>query len=281
MKEVSIQLPYFDLLLQEFDKKNTDAEQALGRHVHWGYWPNPELAKINIVDFEIATENLSKLIYKAANIQEGMRVLDVGCGFGGTIASLNDNFSSLEIVGINIDNRQLERAREKVKPLGNNKIEFIQGNACNLPLEAETFDVVLAVECIFHFPERFAFLKETSRVLRPEGKLALSDFVLPNKQFFIDFLLYYLGKMLISSFYGDAKCCTMEDYKNLALKTGLKEIVHQDITAEILPTYDILLDVFKRLDKGRFIPCWTTEILKYSQSSERVLYKVIAYEKKN
>jgi cyclopropane fatty-acyl-phospholipid synthase-like methyltransferase len=36
--------------------------------------------------------------------------VDVGCGFGGTIASLNEHFSDLQLTGVNIDLRQLDRA---------------------------------------------------------------------------------------------------------------------------------------------------------------------------
>ena len=50
-----------------------------------------------------------------AEIRDGMRIIDVGCGFGGTIASLNERFSELELVGVNIDSRQLERATDMVQ----------------------------------------------------------------------------------------------------------------------------------------------------------------------
>ena len=45
----------------------------------------------------------------AAGIADGQHILDVGCGFGGTVASLNENFSRVHLLGVNIDERQLER----------------------------------------------------------------------------------------------------------------------------------------------------------------------------
>ncbi|MEM9006568.1 MAG: methyltransferase, partial [Cyanobacteria bacterium P01_F01_bin.86] len=92
--------------------------------VHWGYWPQPNQADGSVKDFALAAERLCRRVCKAANIQEGDRVLDVGCGFGGTIASLNEHFQQLHLTGLNIDPRQIERANQQVLPLANNVIVF-------------------------------------------------------------------------------------------------------------------------------------------------------------
>ena len=105
MSKEAIKLPYFDSIFGEFASGNADVEAALGHHVHWGYWEDPQTAKGTVEDFVEATENLSKLVYNSAQIKSGMQILAVGCGFGGTIASLNERFSSLELVGIDIDDR--------------------------------------------------------------------------------------------------------------------------------------------------------------------------------
>jgi len=235
-----MKLPYFDLLLAAFDKGNANVEKAFGRHVHWGYWENPQSANGTIEDFSHATEKLSQLICDAADIKEHMRVLDVGCGFGGTIASLNERFSPVGLVGFNLDHRQLKRAQKRVLPFEGNKLAFVHGNASELPFAANAFDVVLAVEAIFHFPHRQSFFKEVFRVLRPEGRFAFSDFVLSKKTPFVFNGLAYLVRALIATFYGKIRTCTMEDYACLAKSAGLKAILDQDITTETMPTYDIL-----------------------------------------
>ena len=68
-----------------------------------------------------------------ANIVDGQAVLEVGCGFGGTISLINEEFHDLKIVGVNIDQRQIDQAKQKVFQNGND-ISFIQGDACKLPL---------------------------------------------------------------------------------------------------------------------------------------------------
>ena len=77
-------------------------EQVFGEHVHWGYWENPKLADGSIEDFQNATRALSKKLLALANIVNGQNVLEVGCGFGGTISIINELFKNLKIVGLNI-----------------------------------------------------------------------------------------------------------------------------------------------------------------------------------
>jgi cyclopropane fatty-acyl-phospholipid synthase-like methyltransferase len=71
---------------------------------------NPQQATFTAEDFANAAERLSQELYSAAMIANGQTVVDVGCGFGGTIASLNEHFSDLQLTGVNIDLRQLDRA---------------------------------------------------------------------------------------------------------------------------------------------------------------------------
>lgn len=123
MPTAKISLPYFDALLEQISLGDAEVQQAFGRHVHWGYWENPAKADGSIDDFAVAAERLCQRVYLAAGVKDGDRLLDAGCGFGGTIASLNENVSSMQLVGLNIDPRQLARAKQEVQPRGSNQIE--------------------------------------------------------------------------------------------------------------------------------------------------------------
>jgi ubiquinone/menaquinone biosynthesis C-methylase UbiE len=147
----TVNLPYFDFLLKQLEQGEPNVTKVFGRHVHWGYWQNPAAKKYSLDDFAAAAERLTQLVYGAANVQSQQKVLDAGCGFGGTIASLNENFTGMELVGLNIDERQVNRAREHAQPQAGNQINFIVGDACELHFVENSFDRVLAVECIFHW----------------------------------------------------------------------------------------------------------------------------------
>lgn len=102
-----VNLPYFDALFKDFQQGKTEIIQSFGNHVHWGYWENTATKDVSIEDFTQAAEKLSQKVSDSAKITDNMRVLDCGCGFGGTIASLNNRFNNIQLTGLNIDSRQL------------------------------------------------------------------------------------------------------------------------------------------------------------------------------
>lgn len=250
-RPAKIPLPYFDILLEQLSLGNADMQQIFGRHVHWGYWPDPGKADGSVEDFAIAAEQLSQRMFEVAGVKEGDRVLDVGCGFGGTIASLNEKFQNLQLTGLNIDARQIARANQTIQPLANNQISFVEGDACQLPFPDASVDVVLAVECIFHFPSRAKFFQEARRVLRPGGHLAISDFVSTPVFYTLQKLLSNSGKPLSQSVYGRVDTFfTAKDYKALAQETNFAVTCHDDITHNTLPSYPVVCQAFDQIGKS-------------------------------
>lgn len=277
MKGQQINLPYIDQLLTLLDTGHPEVDLAFGRHVHWGYWFNPEQALNTPEDFNKAAEQLTREVYSAANVKNGQDVLDVGCGIGGTIASLNEQFSQMNLVGLNIDGRQLEQARKKVVARDGNTLRFEEGNACMLPFPDQSFDVVLAVECIFHFPDRRQFFQEAFRVLKPNGCLALSDFI-PIDWFLP--LVWYAKPP--EGFYGYFDIgYTTKSYCKLAAETGFDQLLERNITVNTLPTYKFLQSMkqYLKLDVDLFSALSQTLILEWVSRLELIRYMIFSFRK--
>lgn len=238
--------PYLDLLLERLEAGDPGFSAAFGRHVHWGFWADPALADGSIADYAAAAERLSDQLLRLAAITAGERVLDAGCGIGGTLAQLDRRACGLDLTGLNIDGRQLRRAAASVAPSPGNLLRWVEGDACAMPFATHAFDAVLAVECIFHFPSREAFFAECARVLVPGGRLVLCDFV-PTAALR---LLQRLGPgpgARVRATYGPIDgSCSLGGYRHLARRHGMRLQSDLDITASTLPTYGVVERLFRQ-----------------------------------
>ncbi len=125
-------LPYFDILLDGLEQGKPGVTAVFGAHVHWGYWGPGDRVDDSVQGFAAAAERMSFAVAEAAGARDGQRVLDVGCGFGGTIAHLDRRLDGVTLVGLNIDPRQLDRARQQVHARNGNTLSFVEGDACEM-----------------------------------------------------------------------------------------------------------------------------------------------------
>ena len=98
--------------------------------------------------------------------------LDAGCGDGRHLAALaRSPWWPARVVGTDISERILETARRATAP---REPELVRANLESLPLEDESFDLVLCTQVIEHLLDPDAGLREVARVLRQEGTLILT-----------------------------------------------------------------------------------------------------------
>lgn len=103
----------------------------------------------------------------------GMRILDVGCGGGATIADLLKLSPDSVVDGIDYSDESIEASRRlNAEHLGY-RVDIRKADVTKLPYVDDTFDVVTAVETIYFWPEFEKSLREIRRVLKPYGVLAI------------------------------------------------------------------------------------------------------------
>ena len=155
--------PYFDALIAAYRRGATQ------RPVHLGYWRDGDDG-----DFAAAQARLDDVMIELAEIHDQQSVLDIGCGFGGTLSRINDTHQRMQMAGVNVDPRQIDICRGIVPRAGNSFAWHI-ADATELPFGDEAFDRVFCVEAMFHFSSRRKLFAEAGRVLKPGGVIVGTD----------------------------------------------------------------------------------------------------------
>jgi tocopherol O-methyltransferase len=145
-----------------------------GEHIHHGYWEGdaapPAVAQVRLVERLAAR----------ARVPRGGRVLDVGCGLGGSSRWLARNLGC-SVLGVTLSPAQAEMATRQARAEGLDRLtEFRVMDANRLELAPEQFDAVWVVECSEHLDDKRRFIEACARVLRPGGVLAVCAWVAPD-----------------------------------------------------------------------------------------------------
>ena len=155
-------------------------------------------------------------------------LLEVGCGNGANckyISTLND---SVNIIGIDLNEENLEIANAS---MGSTRTTFIHDDAQKLDnIKDSSIDVLICIESALHYPDKFAFFKQVKRVLKPGGNFLVAD-ILRRKEDRGRSLWWWKRTMLLHH--------TNElDYQGYAVKNKLNYLNVQDITPEIVKGYE-------------------------------------------
>ena len=114
--------------------------------------------------------------FSLGRLSAGERVLDVGCGAGtDSLVAAQMVAPGGSVTGIDMTEEMLAKARASARELGAENVEFVAGEAEELPFDEEAFDVVVSNGVIDLVPDKEAVFSEILRVLRPGGRVQIAD----------------------------------------------------------------------------------------------------------
>ncbi len=172
-------------------------------------------------------------------ISEGNVVLDLGSGAGfDAFLAAKKVGKTGKVIGIDMTEKMIEKARENAKKYGYKNVEFVLGDIEEIPLNDQSVDVVIS-NCVINLtPDKDKVFQESFRVLRKGGRMYVSDIVLLGKlareQIENNVLLVgcvsgaiqkedYLSKMKKAGFkvsiLGEDKTLSKKQYSGIALES--------------------------------------------------------------
>lgn len=167
---------------KEYDEWTEEGilEHYWGEHIHLGWYSPEEMkvgykkkgfiqAKYDFIDQMMAFSDLDALESPPA------KVLDVGCGIGGTSRYLASKLGNAShVTGITLSPNQVARATELATERGLTNTQFLVKDALKMDFPDNSFDMVWACESGEHMPDKKLYIEEMSRVLKPGGVFVMA-----------------------------------------------------------------------------------------------------------
>jgi SAM-dependent methyltransferase len=184
-----------------------------------------------------------------ASLKEGEVVLDLGSGAGfDCFLAAHQVGKTGKVIGVDMTAEMLERARENARKGDFDNVEFRLGEIENLPVGDNQVDIIIS-NCVINLsPNKKRVFQEAFRVLKPEGRLMVSDIV----------LLKELPEEIKNSVAAYVSCIagatTKKEYLKEIQAAGFKETKVQDeaaFSSELLLNDPLAIEVAKNLKLSR------------------------------
>ncbi len=198
-------------------KDSWDLNNSLA--IHYGYWDE------KVKDFPASLLRMNEVMMEAAKIRSTDKVLDAGCGIGGSSIFLAERIGC-NVTGISLSERQINNAKEQAKQKGlERKVSFELMNYGATSFPDESFDVVWGCESICYADDKEQFVKEAYRLLKPGGRIVVADgFVSEFKNNDHSTIRNWLDGWQVNYLE------TMERFQSFMQSAGFKNISSKDIS---------------------------------------------------
>jgi SAM-dependent methyltransferase len=154
-----------------------------------------------------------------ASLKSGETVVDLGCGGGfDCFLASKEVGKTGKVIGVDMTPEMITKARENVEKMGAGNVEFRLGEIEHLPVADNSADIIMS-NCVINLsPDKLSVYRDAFRVLKPGGRLAISDIVatapLPDE--------IRKNLALLTACIGGA--ATIEDTEEMLKETGFQDI---------------------------------------------------------
>ena len=197
------------------------------RSVHFGFYDG------KVKSHSDALVNLNKVMAGRAGIKKGDKILDAGCGQGGSSIWMAENFE-VEVTGITLVPHQVKIAQKEANKLGlGERVHFFEKDYSQTHFADASFSVIWACESMCHAERKKDFYKEAFRLLKPGGRLVCADYFRSERP------LTVKGEKLLHSWlngWSIKDIDTYSEHKENAEESGFSNFEIEDITPYTKPS---------------------------------------------
>jgi len=208
-----------------------------GEHMHHGHYGDDGKEK---KDHQQAQTDLVNKLLLWGDVQSASRILDAGCGVGGSARYLAKLYGA-QVKGLTLSPVQVNAALIYNEKAGlQDQVEIVAQDLLTLTAADGPFDLVWSMESGEHIPEKQGMLERFYEVLRPGGKFLMATWCIrqeppalrPEEQQLLNTIgeLYHLPPMI-----------SIEKYRELAHEMGFTNVQSADWSAAVAPFWKAVI----------------------------------------
>ena len=159
---------YYELIWSEFNPW-LSTKGKFG--YHFGFFEK------NIKTLDEAYANTNDFVGRLIELDKAktLKILDTGCGVGGTLLYLAEKYPNVRFIGITLTTLEIILAKNYAKEKNIKNVDFFVGNFIQTPFLDNYFDSIFALESLNYARDKKKFIHEMYRILKPNGKLVIID----------------------------------------------------------------------------------------------------------
>lgn len=208
----------------------------------------------------MAAEMIARL-----GLAPGSRVLDVGCGLGGSAFVMASEFG-LQVDGIDLSKNMLEIARQKQRAHGLGEQLNLEWGDCLQLDRADRYDAIYSRDVFLHIHDKARLFLVLKAALRDGGQLLFTDYCCGPKPWGDDFAAYV----------ADREYClhTPDEYAGLLSAAGFNRVSGEDISARFIDILQRDLERIETLDlepsvRGKLQQSWQQKLVRSTDGDHR------------